>query len=127
MRLRARRCPETIALSVTLAAAWRYRTLRQQFEPQRARHWCCFYQTYIDNVTQPVHGTAARADQRVARLVVVVIFRAKRADRNQPISAGILQLHEQAGAGDAGDSGLKTRADLVGQEMRDEPVGGFAL
>ena len=47
---------------------------RQQFEPQRAGDWGCFYQTDIDNVTQPVHGTAARADQRVPRLVVIEIF-----------------------------------------------------
>ena len=48
--------------------------LGQQFEPQRARDWCSFYQTDVDDVTQPVHGTAARADQRVAALVVIEIF-----------------------------------------------------
>src|SRR5205823_9074662 len=60
--------------TVALFAAWCDLALRQQFEPQRAGDRCCFYQTDIDHVPQPVHGTAARADQRMAGLVIVVIF-----------------------------------------------------
>jgi len=44
---------------------------------QRAGHRSRFYQTHVDDVTQPVHGTAARADQRMACLVVVEIFSAQ--------------------------------------------------
>jgi hypothetical protein len=40
-------------------------------------------------------GCASRL--RVPRLVVVVIFRAQRADRDQPVGAGILQFYEQPG------------------------------
>ena len=43
----------------------------QQFEPQRARNWRCFYQTHVDHVPQSMHGTAAGADQGVAGLVIL--------------------------------------------------------
>src|ERR1700731_2116625 len=92
---------------------------RQQFEPQRAGYRGCFYQTYIDDVTEPVHGTAACADQRVACLIVIEILRPQRADRDQAVGAGIAELDEQPGAGDAGDAALKSSSDAVGEEMRD--------
>src|SRR6202041_3342832 len=100
---------------------------REQFEPQRARYRCGFYQTNVDNVTQPVHGSAARADQRMTRLVVIEIFGPQGADRDQSVSAGVAELDEQSGAGDAGDAALKRGADAVGEKMRDQPVSGFAL
>ena len=52
-----------------------------------------------------MHGTAACADQRVASLVVVEIFGAERADRNQAVGAGIAEFDEQSGTGDAGTLG----------------------
>src|SRR5438876_7185762 len=113
--------------TVALFAAWCDLALRQQFEPQRAGDRCCFYQTDVDHVPQPVHGTAARADQRMAGLVIVVIFATERADRDQPVGAGVLELDEQPGAGDAGDAALKRRADAIGEMMRDQPVGRLAL
>src|SRR6202022_40211 len=100
---------------------------RQQFEPQCARDGSCFYQTNVDDVTQPVHGAAARSDQRKAYLVVIEILSPQRADRDQAVSAGIAEFDEQSGAGDAGDAALKGCADAVGEKMRDQPVGGFAL
>src|SRR3979409_714209 len=63
----------------------------------------------------------------MARLIVIEIFRAQRADRDQPIGAGITEFDEQSGAGDAGDAALKGGADAVGEEMRDQTVGGFAF
>src|SRR5438270_2076453 len=113
--------------TIALFAARRDLTLRQQFEPQRAGDRCCFYQTDVDHVPQSVHGTAARADQRMAGLVIVVILGTERADRDQPVSAGILELDEQPGAGDAGDAALKRRADTVGEMMRNQPIGRLAL
>src|SRR5438445_11259246 len=59
--------------SIALSAAWCDLALRQQFETQRAGYRRRFYQTDVDHVPQPVHGTAARADQRMAGLVIVVI------------------------------------------------------
>ena len=56
------------------ASAGNNLAFRQQFEPQRTCYGRRFYQTNVDNVTQPVHGSAARADQRMARLVIVEIF-----------------------------------------------------
>src|SRR5580765_1402420 len=97
----------TVARAITFSATRNNFAFREQFEPQRACNWSSFYQTDVDDVPQSVHGTAARADQRVPRLVVIVIFRPQRAHGDQPVGAGILQLHEQPGAGDAGDAALK--------------------
>src|SRR5260370_35418458 len=80
------------ARGVAPSAARGYAAFRQQLEPQRARHRCRFYQTNVDNITQPVLGTAARSDQRMARLVVIEILAPQRADRDQAVSAGIVQL-----------------------------------
>ena len=41
-----------------------------------------------------------------------------------PVSSS---FDEQAGAGDAGNAAVEGRADAVGEEMRDQPVGGLAL
>ena len=43
------------------------------------------------------------------------------------VGAGVPQAHEQAGAGDAGDAGAKTRADLRGHMGGDQPIHGFAF
>ena len=63
----------------------------------------------------------------MARLVIVEIFSAKRADRDQAVGAGIAEFDEQSGAGDAGDAALKTCPDAVCEKMRDQAIGGLAL
>ncbi len=63
----------------------------------------------------------------MARLVVAEIFVADGARRHEAVGAGVVELHEQAGAGDAGDAALEGGADAVGEEMRDQPVVGLAL
>ena len=115
-----------LALRETAAARNRL-SFRQQLEAQRARDRLSFYQTDIDDIPQPVHGTAARADQRVAGLVIVEIFRSHRADRHEAVGAGVVEFDEQTRAGDAGDAALEGCADAVGEVMRDQPVGSLAL
>ena len=115
------------ARAAAFSAARRNAAFGQQLKPQCACYGCCFYQTNVDNVTQPVHGTAARSDQRMARLVVVEIFSPKRADRDETVGAGVGQFDEQAGTGDAGDAALKGRPNAIGEKMRDQAVGGLAL
>src|SRR5258707_14767264 len=100
-------------------------SLGQEFKPERARDRLSFYQTNIDDVPQSVHGTAARADQRVAGFVVIEIFRAERADGDQPVGAGIAELDEQAGAGNAGNPALEAGADAGDEMMGDQAVGGL--
>ena len=90
MRLGLR--PHGVAGARASASARGDSAFRQQFEPQRACYWCCFYQTNVDDVPQPVHGTAACADQRVARLVIIEVFGAERADRDQAVGAGIARV-----------------------------------
>ena len=45
----------------------------------------------------------------------------------KPSAPVLVELDEQAGAGDAGDAALEGGADAVGEEMRDQPVVGLAL
>src|SRR6266403_832733 len=108
-------------------SARRDAALRQEFEAQGTGYGGCFHQTDVDNVTQPVHGTAARSDQGMACLVVIEILGPQRADRYETVSAGVGQFDEQSGAGNAGDAALKTGSDAVGEKMRDQTIGGFAL
>src|SRR5713101_1721096 len=100
---------------------------RQQFEPQGTSYGCRFYQTDVDNVTQPVHGATAPSDQRMACLVVIEVLSPQRADRYKTVGAGVGKFDEQSGPGDAGDAALKRGSDAVGEKMRDQAVGGFAL
>ena len=60
-------------------------------------------------------------------LLVAEIFGADGARRHEAVGAGLVQFDEQAGAGDAGDAAVEGGADAVGEEMRDQPVVGFAL
>src|SRR6516162_11593220 len=63
----------------------------------------------------------------MAGLVIVEVFSTQRADRNQPVGASLVQLDEQAGAGDAGNAALKSRADPVDEMMGDQAVGSLAF
>src|SRR5579863_2987369 len=87
-----------------LASARGESAFRQQFKPQSAGDGDSFYQTNVDDVPQPVHDTAARADQRMTRLVIVEIFASERADRDQAIGAGIGKFDKKPGTGNAGDA-----------------------
>ena len=53
---------------------------------------------------RPYSVPGALADQRLAALVVAEIFAPRRADRHQAVGAGLVQLHEQPEARDAGDA-----------------------
>ena len=101
--------------------------LGQKLEAQRAGNRRRFHQLDGDAVAEPVGLAGAVADHGVAGLVVAEIFVADGARRHEAVGAGLVQLHEQAGAGDAGDAALESGADAVGEEMRDQPVIGLAL
>ena len=61
-----------------------------------------------------------------ASLIAVIVV-AEGARRDEAVGAGLVELHEQAGARDAADAALEDRADAVGEEMRDQPVDRLAL
>ena len=102
-------------------------SLGQEFEPQRTGDRRCFYQTNLHDVTQSVHGTTARSDQRMAGFIEMVEFAAERSHRDQAVGARFVQFDEQTCFGDAGDPAFEDRADAIGEEMRDQAVGGFTL
>ena len=55
------------------------------------------------------------------------IIIAEAAGRDEAVSAGVVELDEQPRPGDAADAAFEGRADLLAQEMRDEPVDRLAL
>ena len=63
----------------------------------------------------------------MAGLVIVEILAADSADGDQAVGAGVGEFDEQAGAGNAGNPALKDIADAIGEEMRDQAIGGFTL
>src|SRR4051794_4353376 len=85
------------------APVWSLSAFGQKFEPERACYRRRFYQTNLDDITQPVHRTAARSDKGMSRLVIVEILGSQGTDRDQAVGPRIGQFHKQAGAGDAGD------------------------
>ena len=95
---------------------------RQKFEAQRARNRRCFDKFYCYGVAQPVGFAGARPHHRVTCFVVPEIFVTNRAGRNETIGAGFAQLHEKAGARNAGDATLEACTDAIGEKMRDQPV-----
>src|ERR1700724_3275397 len=64
------------------------------------------------------------ADERAGAFVKTKIFAADKARRDEAVGAGVVELDEQAGAGDAGNMTVEGGADAIGEEMRDQPVGG---
>jgi len=78
-----------------------------------------------DRIAEPVRRRAA--DKSAAGLVKAKIFVADGARRNETVRAGFVEFDKQSGARHPGNVPVENRADAVGQEMRDQPIGGFAL
>src|ERR1700692_2659358 len=82
-------------------------------------------QLHGDRIAEPMGF--GMANECAAAFVKAEIFVADEARRNETVGAGVVELDEQAGAGDAGYMAVEGRADPVGQKVRDQPVGGLAL
>ena len=76
-------------------------------------------------IAKPVGGRLA--NERMGSVIVTEIFVANVTRRDQTIGAGFVEFDEQAGAGDAGNVAVESRANAVGQKVRDQPVGGLAF
>ena len=64
----------------------------QQFEAEGAGERRGFDKLDRHNIAQPVHLTSARADQRVARVVMTEIVVAEHGGRDKSIGAGVVEL-----------------------------------
>ena len=58
----------------------------------------------------------------MALLVIAEIFVANGSRRHKAVGAGAAELHEQPGAGDAGNASVEARADTIGEEMSDQAI-----
>src|SRR5579862_6809992 len=78
-----------------------------------------------DRIAEPVDF--GMTDKRAAAFVKAKIFIADGAGRNETVGAGLIELDEQTGAGDAGNMPAECRADAISQKMRNQAVCGLAL
>src|SRR5262245_15771775 len=99
---RAGRCP-------TLLIA----PFRQEFESQRPGDRRRLDQAYRHLVAEPMGLAAVGADQRMPVLVIAEVLVADLAGRDEAVGAGLVELHEQAGAGRTRDVAREGRADAV--------------
>ena len=67
------------------------------------------------------------ADEGAAGLVEAEIFPADIARRDEAVSTGLIEFDKEPGAGHPRNMGIEQRADPVGKEMRDQPIGSFAF
>ena len=75
--------------------------LREKLESQRAGDRRGLDQAHGRPVAEPVRLAAAVADEGVAILVIAEILAADGARRDESVGAGVVELDEQPGAGDA--------------------------
>ena len=98
----------------------------KDLEPQRAGDRRGLDKPYGDRIAQAVGCRAA--DKGVGGFVVAEVFVAPDgARRDEAVGAGLVELDEQARARDARYVAVEGGADPVGEEVRDQPVGGLAL
>src|SRR5690349_16437376 len=67
------------------------------------------------------------ADESAASFVKTKVLLADAARRNKAIGAGFIELDEQTGARHPGNMPVENCTDAIGQEVRDQPIGGLAF
>src|SRR5271154_1360414 len=92
--------------------------MANKLETQRSRNRRRFDQLDRDRIAEPVGQRAA--DEGAPGFVKAEIFIADQARRNKAVGAGLVELDEQSGAGDAGNVAVESGADAIGEEMRNE-------
>src|SRR6516225_3694284 len=76
-------------------------------------------------ITKPARRGAA--DESATGFVKAKVLLADAARRNKTVGAGFVELDEQSGARHPGNMPVENRPDAIGQEVSDQPIGGFAL
>src|SRR6202451_3408369 len=99
--------------------------MAHELETQGAGDRRCFDQFHGHRIAEPMGFRVP--DEGAAAFVETKIFVADEARRDESVGAGVVELDEQAGAGDAGNMAVEGRADPIGEKMRDQPVSGLAL
>src|SRR5262249_31106434 len=87
----------------------------EELETERAGDRRRLDQAHRHRVAEPVARPAAVADERMATLFIAEILGADVARRDEAVGARVVELDEQAGAGDAGDVALERCPDALGQ------------
>ena len=84
-------------------------------------------EAHRNRIAEPIGLSAGVADERMGALLVTKIFIAQGRGRNEAVGAGVVELDEQAGSGDAADAPLEDDTDAIGKEMGDQAIDGLAL
>src|SRR5262249_26319760 len=94
-------------------------------EAQRAGDRRRFDELDADRIAEPMRRRTA--DKSAANLVKAKIFIPDRARRNESIRTSFVEFDEQSGARHPRNMPVENRSDATGEEMDDQPIGGFAL
>src|SRR5262249_24084876 len=111
LRMRALRGPVAIGAGSTNVIA----ALRNNLETKRARERNRLDEFHLHLVAEAIGLAGAIANQRVVLLLVTEELGANGARRHEAVGAGLVELHEQPGAGDAGHMAAERSADPIDQ------------
>src|SRR5689334_1569174 len=78
-----------------------------------------------DRIAEPVRFRTAH--ESAACLVKAEILLADAARRNKTIGTGFVEFDEKPGTRHPRNVPVENRTDAIGQKMRDQSIGGFAL
>src|SRR5262249_44778436 len=101
------------------------RRLIDEPEAQRAGDRRRLDEFDTDRIAEPMRRRTAHKSP--ANLVKAKIFVPDRARRNESIRTSFVEFDEQSGARHPRNLPAENRPDPTGEEMGDQPIGGFAL
>src|SRR5262245_5801862 len=101
--------------------------LVEELETERTGRWDSLNQAHLDEIAKLEGSAGFLADQSMTLLVMIEILMADGGGRDEAVGAGLVQPHEEAGAGEPGDAGGKAGADAIGKISGDQPVGSFTF
>src|SRR5881227_3397070 len=96
-----------------------------QPEAQRAGDWRRLDEFDRDRIAKAVGRGAA--DESATGFVKTKVLLADAARRNKTVGAGVVELDEQPGACHPGNMPVENCTDTIGQEVRNQPIGGLAF
>src|SRR5262249_31324446 len=122
-RVRFRPLPRRMSSPLRTRSA--ARRLIDEPEAQRAGDRRRLDEFDTDRIAEPMRRRTAHKSP--ANLVKPKIFAPDRARRNEPIRTSFFESDEQPGARPPQNMPVENRSDTIGEEMGDQPIGGFAL
>src|SRR6202020_3174138 len=94
-------------------------------EPQRPGEWRGLDKEDADRAAKPERLFGSRPHERAVGLLEAEIIVAQSPRRDEPVSPGFVQFHEQADARNACDAASEDSAHAIREMRRDHAADGF--